>query len=107
MGYRLEISEVKYKACGGKLFGYCDEEKLKSYKYLLDKGYLDGDEYFTYGFSGDIVLNSDEFKEFIELYNEDCNKQNRLNGSEKDLIINDKKIKELLESEEDKLIQWW
>lgn len=104
MGYRLEISEVKYKACGGKLYGYCDEEKLKSYKWLLDKGYLDGDEYFTYGFWGNIVLMPHEFKEFIELYNEDVNEQS---DGLKDRVINDPNIQELLKSDEDKLIQWY
>lgn len=103
MGYRLEISEIKYKACGGKLFGYCDETRLKSYKYLLDKGYLDGDEYFSYGFYGNIPLSAEEFKEFIELYNEDCNEISKT----KDIVINSKDIKELLENDNDKLLQWW
>ena len=103
MGYRLEISELKYKACGGKLYGYVDETKLKSYKYLLDKGYLYGDEYFNYGFSGDIVLTDEEFKEFVKLYNEDCNDEKM----PKDWFINQEEIKELLESNQDKVLQWW
>ena len=70
MGYRLEISEIKYKACGGKLYGYSDEKQLKSYKYLVGKGYLDGDKYFSYGYNPSIPLRADEFKEFIKLYNE-------------------------------------
>lgn len=108
MGYRLEISETEYKACGGKLFGYCDEEELKSHKYLLDKGYLDGDEYFNYGFEGNIVLRADEFKEFIKLYNEDMNEQRAPYGCiEKDCIINSEDIQELLKSDKDKLIQWY
>ena len=103
MGYRLEISEIKYKACGGKLYGYTDEKQLKSYTYLVKKGYLDGDECFGYGFYGNIPLSAEEFKEFIELYNEDCNEISKT----KDIVINSKDIKELLENDNDKLLQWW
>ena len=36
MGYRLEISKIKYCTCGGKLFGYVDNiEELESYKKLM------------------------------------------------------------------------
>lgn len=103
MGYRLEISQIKHKASAGKMFGYCDETKLKSYNYLLKKGYLDGDEYFGYGFFGNIDLSPTEFKEFIELYNEDWNEH----GGAKDCIINSKDIKELLETDDHKLLQWY
>lgn len=107
MGYRLEISEIKYKACGGKLYGYSDEKQLKSHKYLVEKGYLDGDEYFGYGYNPSIPLRADEFKEFIKLYNEDYNEKRQLDGENKDCIINDRYIKELLESDESKLLEWY
>ena len=107
MGYRLEISAVKYRACGGKLYGYSDEKELKSHKYLVEKGYLDGDEYFGYGFNPSILLRADEFKEFIKLYNEDYNESRQLEGEDKDCIINDRNIKELLENDENKLLEWY
>ena len=103
MGYRLEISEIKYKACGGKLYGYEDEKQLKSHDYLVKKGYLDGDEYFSYGFEGNIVLSSEEFKEFIKLYNQEMNEISK----NKDWVIKQEEMQELLENNEDKLLQWY
>lgn len=80
MGYRLEISEVKYTGdCGGKLFGYISKEELhkcKSWRWLKDHGYITGEdeELWDYGFSHQSVLFADEFKEFIKLYIDDYNK---------------------------------
>ena len=79
--------------------------KRLSYNYLLKKGYLDGDEYFSYGFNGNIVLSAKEFREFVELYNEDYNEEKTY--IEKDWFINSEEIKELLEDDSQKLIQWY
>lgn len=82
MGYRLEISEVKYTGdCGGKLFGYIDEEELhncRSWKWLKRRGYIDKEEkdLWDYGFYHQTVLFRDEFREFIKLYIDDYNKYN-------------------------------
>ena len=81
MGYRLEISEVKYTDgdCGGKLFGYISEEELhkcKSWRWLKDHGYINSDDEdcWDYGASHQTVLWAHEFKEFIKLYIDDYNK---------------------------------
>lgn len=104
MGYRLEISEIKHKACGGKLYGYTDETNFKSRQYLIDKNYLEVDEseYWSYGFNPQIILTAQEFREFINLYNEDWNNS----GKNKDCILNDEKIKELMENDNNKLLEW-
>lgn len=102
MGYRLEISKIKYAHCAGKLFGYTDECNLKSYKWLLENEYIDGDEIWDYGFNPHIVLNSVEFEEFIKLYYED------LNEYYKDYNFEiDDDLQELINSKCDKLLEWW
>lgn len=103
MGYRLEIGELEYKACGGKLYGYVeDTEQLKSYKWLLDNCYIDGDEYWSYGCNPKIILRKNKFKEFIKLYNEDCNNA----GHTKDIVLKDKGIQELMNSDKLKILEW-
>lgn len=109
MGYRLEMSKIKHSACGGKLYGYVDDEKkLKSHQWLLEKGYIDGDECWGYGCNPQIVLSPDEFKEFIKLYNEDVNNfKSFYIKRQKDLILNSIEIKELMDSDCDVLLEWW
>ena len=115
MGYRLEISKVKHYVCCDKLFGYCDTKKLKSYQWLLDKGYLEGidekDEDVTFAECNgnpQIVLRPDEFKKFIELYNEDCN---NYDGEdlvwEKDAIVKKKEIRKLIDNQDYILLEWY
>jgi hypothetical protein len=103
MGYRLEISEIQYKASGGKLFGYVDKEKLLSHKWLLDKGFIDGDEYWNYGCNPQIVLTAEEFREFFKLYGEDLKNFYKYDINE----IIDKDLEDLLKSKNDKLLEWW
>lgn len=79
MGYRLEIYKIEYVACGGKLYGYVEDEtleKCKSWKWLLEKRYIDDeDKYFwDYCANHDICLYGDDLKEFISLYLEDYEK---------------------------------
>ena len=80
MGYRLEISEVKYTGeCGGKLFGYISDEELhacRSWQWLKNRGYItEEDKYrWDYDCPHEAVLWHDEFEEFIKLYIDDYNK---------------------------------
>ena len=104
MGYRLEISEIKYKASGGKLFGYVDKEELLSHKWLLENGFIEGDEYWNYGCNPQIVLNAEEFREFFNLYAEDLRNLYKYDINE---ILLDKNLEELLKSKNDKLLEWW
>lgn len=104
MGYRLEISKVKYSTCGGKLFGYTNVEKLRSWKYLKENGYIEGDECWDYGFNPYIVLNEEEFKDFIKLYINDLKQYyqfpSNLNNLIKDLI-------NLSKTKGNKLLEWY
>lgn len=114
MGYRAYVSKVNDEICLGKLYGYCDTYKLKSYQWLVDKGYIDTvDEEVTFAEcngSGDAVIPNWDFDEFIKLYNEDCNNyQGNYLKFEKDGIIKKKEIKDILENKNDAcayLIRW-
>lgn len=121
MGYRLHVSRIEDNVfCGGKLYGYGDyeynddgndgyiEKKTKSHQWLVEKGYLKGDEFWTYGFNPKIILNSREFKEFIELYNEDCNNfKEEYIIHPKDWIINDERVQKLINGKDDVLLEWY
>lgn len=113
MGYRLYMTKISKKyACGGKLFGYTDTSKLKSYQWLLKKGFLEGidDDEITFAECNgnpQIVLRPEEFEEFVKLYNEDCNNYNGWLIHPKDWIINDKRVKELIKSKNDILLEWY
>lgn len=105
MGYRLEISKIKYKASGGKLYGYTETDNLKSFKYLYNKGYVDEDEYWSYGFNPQIVLTAKEFKEFIKLYINDLKDYYNYSEEEKNVITQD--LIRLSKTKGDKLLEWW
>lgn len=104
MGYRLEISKIKYSTCGGKLYGYTETDNLKSFKYLYNKGYLEGDEYWSYGCNPQIVLSATEFKEFIRLYIDDLKEYYHYGEDEKSEIIED--LIRLSKTKGDKLLEW-
>ena len=83
MGYRLNIDKIKNNETfklfyGTKLFGYCDETKLLSYKYLIQIGKFEGNEIFDYGVTNDIELNYEEFKIFCILYDYDLFKNREI-----------------------------
>lgn len=119
MGYRLEMSEIKYKACGSKLYGYCETSKLKSYQWLLSKGYLDGIEdkkfvdrngitFAECNGNPQIIMRKDDFKEFIKLYNEDLNEHPDIwVHHEQDWLINKQEIKDLIENADWVLLEWY
>lgn len=88
MGYRLDIfkieenekfdKEIKNIYYGTKLFGYVEEEELLSYMYLKSVGKLNGDEYFDYSSDISIPLNQIELTIFLNLYNIDLKKYNKI-----------------------------
>lgn len=100
MGYRLSISKCKCIYYSTKLFGYVENEKLKSLQYLIDIGKLDKDVQFEYGIDNCIVLYKDNMKEFIKLYNEDLNNFD-VCSDKKDRFINSKEIQDILNNEEE------
>lgn len=110
MGYRLEFYNPNQHDefvpdCGGKLFGYIENEELekcKSWQWLKDNGFfliksydwktdengkfvridreISDENYpylWTYGYEHKMYLSHDKFKEFIELYIEDWNTYRR------------------------------
>lgn len=96
MGYRLEISEPKSIFYGTKLYGYVDLEECESIKWLLDKKFITEEDvlfdHWNCGGLMPIVMVVEEFKEFIVLYDKDCQ---RLRDY-KDSILNDEMIKNIL-----------
>ena len=98
MGYRLEISKLEHADCGGKLFGYIEDEELhecKSWQWLKEHGYLDksDEDLWSYGFSHGAKLWHDDYEEFIKLYIEDYNRYY------KDYPITVDKFKESLDAD--------
>lgn len=76
MGYRLNIYKGnEYVLENTKLYGYCDENKLKSYHYLIGIGKFTGeDEYFIDGVENAVELKAIELKKFIKYYIRDLKK---------------------------------
>lgn len=122
MGYRLEFynpnqHDEYVPDCGGKLFGYIENdelEKCKSWKWLKDNGFFSSKSYewkddgnghyiridkeyndevypylWTYGYEHKMFLSHDKFKEFIELYIDDWNRYRRPNTLCDVMTIND------------------
>lgn len=108
MGYRLEVDRVKteYIGSGGKLYGYLSKERLmelKSYQWLLDMDFITGTqhEYWGYGYHPEILLNAQNFRRFIELYEEDYYKINPEHPS--NLLA---KLKRESKTDDYKIITW-
>lgn len=74
MGYSLLISKVKCAWSGGKLYGYCNMDKLESLRWLIDNKHVKPEQYWDEGFNPQIVLYKRDYKKFIELYIKDYNK---------------------------------
>ena len=122
MGYRLEFYNPNQHDefvpdCGGKLFGYIEDEELekcKSWQWLkangfflrktyvcekdengnymrVDKTYYDENYPYlwTYGYEHKMYLSHDKFKEFIELYIEDWNTYRRPQTSCDEMTIDE------------------
>lgn len=104
MGYRLEISKVEHVESGGKLFGYIEDEELhkcKSWQWLRDRNYFDTkNDVWGYGYEHTILLDEEDYRQFIELYIEDYNKHFGL-----DLM----KLEDFEETfgSEYVLLEWW
>lgn len=71
---------------------------------MFNKGFIDGDEYWSYSFNPKIVLSANEFKEFMTIYNKDIKNKYQ---NDYDLINDNKEMKELFESHDNKLLEWW
>lgn len=78
MGYRLTIScpDLCESPELGKFYGYVKHDDLKSIKYLVDNHLVpddDPDIFYYQEYGPDIVLTAEQFREFIDLYQEDVN----------------------------------
>ena len=123
MGYRLEIRELtnsgdEKKIYASKLFGYVDDEsELSSYKYLKDNHILEKqfDEecvkndncFFGYGVEPEFILTAQQFREFMEKYEEDLLKFR--NKKYKDCLWGEEQkiYDDMLLSKNRKMITWW
>ena len=108
MGYRPAIIEIEYKPerdwYGTKLYGYVDDTyALESCKYLLEIGAITDDYAWGYGCDGDVVLTAKEFREWIRLYDEDLKREM---GYSLEVMQEWEKLKRMIDSDNDKLIQW-
>lgn len=80
MGYRLNIykkipKDNEFILENTKLYGYCNENELKSYHYLISIGKFTGKyEYFGYGHENAVELKNIELKKFIKYYIHDLKK---------------------------------
>ena len=105
MGYRLDVSDPEnhLKFNGTKLYGYTDERKLESYKYLESIGKVDEFTTFTDCIDNEMTLTSAEFREFMHLYREDFFNHAGFDMNE---IHDYDKIEEMLATESDKIVRW-
>lgn len=88
---------------GTKLYGYTDERKLESYKYLESIGKVDELTTFSDCIDNEMTLTPEQFREFIRLYKADF--FNRA-GFEMSEIHNYIAIEEMLATESDKIVSW-
>lgn len=73
MGYRMYIECRGYTEFEfPKFYGYVKLDGLKSIKYLLDKKLIkDPEEFNTLNFGPSFAVTAEEFREFMDLYQED------------------------------------
>ena len=109
MGYRLEVTDLANhnRYYGTKHYGYVineNEKKLGSYKYLLSIEKFCGDEFFEYGCENTCILNAEQFRKFIELYNEEY--LSGISWKFPHNILEEDEMKVIYESQNDKRIRW-
>lgn len=123
MGYRPSIYEIVDGETGasvgrfvtelGKFYGYVKLDDLSSIKWLIDHGKIDdGDQdLFGYGCGPQLHFTADEFREWLNIYEEDIN---NFNFEEDSYIKYDKpfrildhwpELKDTLESNNDKFVE--
>lgn len=104
MGYRLSIDDGVNKFYGTKLYGYTDHTDFLSYEYLVEIGKADGTEFYDDGIENEIVLDSEQFKKFISLYNFDL----FFNNTMYDIfnLFENTDIQKLVNTKFDKVVSW-
>lgn len=106
MGYTMELMHNGKNYSGGKLYGYADDNKLKSIKYLLKLGKLDNyDDVFYWHycfFDREVTLSAKEFKKFFRKYKKDKKKYYWTEQSGELL----QEINEIINDGKDKKIEW-
>jgi hypothetical protein len=77
MGYRPTISAPNgFSIELGKFYGYVDLDNLKSINWLVEHNKIEADDIDVFNWSGygpKIKFTAEEFREFIDLYQEDIN----------------------------------
>lgn len=112
MGYRPEFTEIRRERrwYGTKLYGYVDDTfKLESCKWLVEKGWLVGDEAWGFCMEGRFMLTADEFREWFALYNADFKNEYGYGLNESDTEYGRNRwseLKAIIDSDLDKYITW-
>lgn len=114
MGYYLMIDtdKAKMEYLGQKLVGYVDDDKLTSIQYLKEIGKYENevkhsDIYLDWpDDSRRTRITASEFRKWCELYTDDLQKNYREQPFDRGWFLEDKDIKELMESDEDKILHW-
>lgn len=107
MGYRPEFKDLQNPDLlfyGTKLYGYVDESKLQSYKYLLSIGKAEEDDLWDYPFEHEMILTAEQFRKFVDLYEKDFDRYGKFGplSNYHDYSI----IQKLKATESDKHIEW-
>lgn len=106
MGYGMEIQECAPSVYGGKLFGYGDTSTMKSFRFLVDLRKLGEEDAICFECSAEmpILLNAEQFRTFIKLYDEDLKD---LWGDELISTLREiPEVMELMNSRRDKVLHW-
>lgn len=107
MGYRLNVRKVRpEEICGGKLFGYTDARELKAFRFLVEKGLLEEEDWIHFEGYGEmpLVLDAETFRRFVELYDEDLREHGTVGPAF--TLAGDPEVQKLLEDPCDKVIHW-
>ena len=108
MGYRPEIKDLQnpdLRFYGTKLYGYVrDDLELPSRRYLISIGKVKDDDVWDYTFSHEMILTAEQFRKFMELYENDFDEYGKFGKLSEYHDYN--VIQELLKSESDKHIEW-
>ena len=115
MGYRPTIICENERHEFGKFYGYIGiTEELKSIKWLQENNKIDEPEIYCWsGFGPQISFSAEEFREFIDLYEQDINNYDFSNINNyitypKPYKLSDSwnKFKEIYDNDKPKIIEW-
>ena len=111
MGYRpmIKCRDVKFEL--GKFYGYVELENLKSIEWLFNHGKIE--EIHDVSYYPEIHFTADEFREFMDLYQQDINQFDFESDGcfikyDKPFRISDwyAEYPQIYDNDDDKIIEW-